>query len=205
MLMVAMDITLFSQNKEICLFMKIYPQKIFWTLDPRKFILQIFFVFPFLLYFYSFFSSSGNWPFYVHFNWTEILNGFYSINTCKAFVTPSLLNSVLGVLAWSSALRGYAVACSRAWRVCVLTCLRAWRVCVLDGFACLALSYVWRACMLACLACFCIRVLCLRAFYDACLACLTLAYSRFCLIIHFVCINQDFAIKGKLLIHVNLS
>ena len=154
MLMVAMDITLFSQNKEICLFMKIYPQKNFWTLDPRKFILQIFFVFPFLLYFYSFFFSSDNWPFYVHFNWTEILNGFYSINTCKALVTPSLLNSVLGALAWSSALRGYAVACSRAWCGCVLTCLRAWRVCVLGEFACLAFSCVWRACMLACLACF---------------------------------------------------
>ena len=137
MLMVAMDITLFSQNKEICLFMKIYPQKNFWTLDPRKFILQIFFVFPFLLYFYSFFFSSDNWPFYVHFNWTEILNGFYSINTCKALVTPSLLNSVLGALAWSSALRGYAVACSRAWCGCVLTCLRAWWVCVLGVLMCL--------------------------------------------------------------------
>ena len=202
MLMVAMDITLFSQNKEICLFMKIYPQKIFWTLDPRKFILQIFLVFPFLLYFYSYFFSSDNTSFYVHFNWTEILNGFYSINTCKALVTPCLLNSVLGALVWSSALRGYAVACSRAWRGCVLTCLRA---CVLGVFACLAFSCVWRACMLACLACFCIRVLYLRAFYDACLACLTLAYWRFCLIIHFVCINQDFTITRKLLIHVNLS
>ena len=150
MLMVAMDITLFSQNKEICLFMKIYPQKIFWTLDPRKFILQIFLVFPFLLYFNSFFFSSDNWPFYVHFNWTEILNGFYSINTCKALVTPGLLNSVLGALVWSSALRGYAVACSRAWRGCVLTCLRA---CVLGVFACLAGLRAWRSHVFDVLAC----------------------------------------------------
>ena len=166
MLMVAMDITLFSQNKEICLFMKIYPQKNFWTLDPRKFILQIFFVFPFLLYFYSFFFSSDNWPFYVHFNWTEILNGFYSINTCKALVTPSLLNSVLGALAWSSALRGYAVACSRAWRICVLMCLRAWRVCVLGGFACLAGLRAWRCHVFDVLAC----SHAWRAFVFACFA-----------------------------------
>ena len=47
------------------------------------------------------------------------------------------------------------------------------------------------------------RMLSLRASYEACLACLPLTYSRFCLIIYFVCINQDFAIKRKLLMHVN--
>ena len=61
---------------------------------------------------------------------------------------------------------------SRALRVYVLACLRVW------------LAFV-------------IRVLCLRACYDACLACLGLAYSRFCLIIYFVCMNQGFAIKRK--------
>ena len=88
----------------------------------------------------------------------------------------SLLNHVLGVL-----------ACSRAWRVCVPTCLHSYE--------------------LACLACLraCMRVLCLRASYDAYLACLPLTYSHFCLIIYFVCIDQGFAIKRKLLIHVNLS
>ena len=58
------------------------------------------------------------------------------------------------------------------------------------------------------LACFRarIRVLCLRASYHACLACLALTYSPFCLIIYFVCINQGFAVKRKLLmIHANLS
>ena len=90
---------------------------------------------------------------------------------------------------------------SRAWRARVfvcLACLRAWCVCVLT---CLH-SYE-----LACLACLraCMRVLCLRASYDACLACLPLTYSHFCLIIYFVCINQGFAFKRKLLIHVNLS
>ena len=80
---------------------------------------------------------------------------------------------------------------SRAWCACVLACL-----------ACLC-AYVLT--YLACLACFCTRVLNLRTSYDACLACSALAYSRFCLIIIFVCINQGFTIKGKLLIRVNLS
>ena len=137
MLMVAMDITLFSQNKEICLFMKIYPQKNFWTLDPRKFILQIFFVFPFLLYFYSFFFSSDNWPFYVHFNWTEILNGFYSINTCKALVTPCLARLYDPVLCVATQLRAHVLTWLRAYVLACLACLRAWRVCVLGVLMCL--------------------------------------------------------------------
>ena len=92
----------------------------------------------------------------------------------------------------------------RAWRACVLACLACLCACVLACLACL------RACVLTCLACLrawraCMHVLCLRASYDACLACLPLTYSRFCLIIYFVCINQGFAIKRKLLIHVNLS
>ena len=97
-------------------------------------------------------------------------------------------------------------ACWHAWRVCVLTCWRAWRAYVL---AC------WRAYVLACLrsyvlgvfACLhaCMCVFCLRASYDACLASLPLTCSRFCLIIYFVCINQGFAIKRKLLIYANLS
>ena len=78
-------------------------------------------------------------------------------------------------------------------RACVLACLVCLRARVLDVLAC---SRAWRACM---------HVLCLRASYDACLACLPLTYSRFCLIIYFVCISQGFAIKRKLLIHVNLS
>ena len=85
---------------------------------------------------------------------------------------------------------------SRAWRACVLACL-----------TCLACLRAWRACVLTCSACLraCMYMLCLRASYDACFACLPLTYSRFCLIIYFVCINQGFTIKRKLLIHVNLS
>ena len=153
MLMVAMDITLFSQNKEICLFMKIYPQKIFWTLDPRKFILQIFLVFPFLLYFNSFFFSSDNWPFYVHFNWTEILNGFYSINTCKALVTPCLARLYDPVLCVATQLRAHVLDVAACLRACVLgvfACLaglRAWRSHVFDVLAC---SRAWRAFVFAC-------------------------------------------------------
>ena len=127
-----------------------------------------------------------------------------------SFFQRSLLNRKLGVLACS---RAYGLAYSRAWRVCVLgvlKCLASWRAYVLACLrayviACLACSRVWHACVLACFVCLCIRVLCLRACYDAFLACLALAYSRFCLIIYFVCINQGFAIKRKLLIHVNLS
>ena len=73
---------------------------------------------------------------------------------------------------------------SRAWRACVLACFACLRACVLS--------------VLMCLACFCIRVLNLRACYAGCFAC-------FGLIIVFVCINQGFTIKGKLLIRVNLS
>ena len=57
-----------------------------------------------------------------------------------------------------------------------------------------------RVYVLACLVClraYVFGVLCLHACYDACLACLALAYSRFCLIIYFVCMNQGFAIKRK--------
>ena len=100
----------------------------------------------------------------------------------------SLLNRVLGVL-----------ACFACLRACVLTCLACLRAYVLGMPACLR---AWRARVLAC---FCTHVLNLRVCYDACLACSALAYSRFCLIIVFVCINQSFTIKGKLLIRVNLS
>ena len=61
------------------------------------------------------------------------------------------------------------------------------------------------ACVFTCLRARVVGVLCLRACYDVCLACLALAHSRFCLIIYFVWINQGFAIKRKLLTHVNLS
>ena len=97
--------------------------------------------------------------------------------------------------------------CAR--RACVLTCLACLRVCMLAYLACLR-AYVlvclraFVLCVFACL-CACIRVLCLHASYDACLAYLPLTFSRFCLIISFVRINQGFAIKRKLLIHVNLS
>ena len=86
----------------------------------------------------------------------------------------------------------------RAWRACVLACLACLRACLLTCLRAYvpACPRAWHACM---------HVLCLRASYDACLACLPLTYSRFCLIIYFVCINQGFAIKRKLLIHVNLS
>ena len=112
---------------------------------------------------------------------------------------------------------------SRAWRACVLTCLACLRAHVLGVLAC-SRTYVLgvltcfrahvrgvftclRAHVLGVLTCLraCMYTLCLRASYDACFACLPLAYSRFCLIIYFVCINQGFAIKRKLLIHVNLS
>ena len=124
----------------------------------------------------------------------------------------SLLNRVLGVL-----LRVRVLCVFTCFHACVLLRLRATvlarlRACVLS---CLACSRVWRACVLACLACFCVRVLCvltcllwwnvLLSYVFACLACLALAYSRFYLIIYFACINQGFAIKRKLLVHVNLS
>ena len=109
------------------------------------------------------------------------------------------------------------LACSRAHVLGVFACLRAGllgvfaclRACVLGMLACLR-AYVLaslRSYVLAYLACLraCIRVLCLRASYDACLACLPLTYSRFCLIIYFVCLNQGFAIKRKLLIYINLN
>ena len=122
----------------------------------------------------------------------------------------SLLNRVLGVLACSRARVLCVFTCLRAYVLSVLACLRAWHACVLACLACLR-AYVlgmpaclraWRARVLAC---FCTHVLNLRVCYDACLACSALAYSRFCLIIVFVCINQSFTIKGKLLIRVNLS
>ena len=87
----------------------------------------------------------------------------------------------------------------RVWRdrvLCVFTCLRAHVVGVL---ACL------RAYVLKCLRARVLSVLNLRACYDACLACSALAYSRFCIIFYFVCINQGFTIKRKLSIHGNLS
>ena len=89
----------------------------------------------------------------------------------------------------------------RAWRACVFACLTCLRAHVLGVLACS------RACVLTCSACLraCMYMLCLRASCDVCFAYLALTYSRFCLIIYFVCINQGFAIKRKLLIHVNLS
>ena len=100
----------------------------------------------------------------------------------------SLLNSLLGVLC--------VFACWRAYVLGMFACLCAG---VFGVFACL------RAYVLENLACLCACVLCLRASYNMSLACLSLTYSRFCLINYFVCINQGFAIKRKLLIHVNLS
>ena len=104
------------------------------------------------------------------------------------------------------------LACLCARVLCMFTCLRSH---VLGVFACLACLRAYVLGVLACLRAFvfglfgclraCIRVLCLRASYDACLACLALTYSFFCLVIYFVCINKGFAIKRKLLIHVNLS
>ena len=121
-----------------------------------------------------------------------IVTCFLAQPNCRKFLheqceSAKLRARVLGVL-----------TCLRAQVFGVLTCLPAYvlvcsRACVLK---CLACSHAWRACM---------HVLCLRASYDACLVCLPLTYSRFCLIIYFVCINQGFAIKRKLLIHVNLS
>ena len=102
----------------------------------------------------------------------------------------SLLNRMLGALARSPTLRAHAPGMLTCFRAHVLACLRA------SVLTCLARLRAWLASM---------HVLCLRASYDACLACLPLTYSRFCLIIYFVCINQGFAIKRKLLIHVNLS
>ena len=106
------------------------------------------------------------------------------------------------MLAYSGALRVWVLrvfACLLAGVLGVFACLHAY---VLGVFVCL------RACVLTCLRSYkraCARVPCLRASYDACLACLPLTNSRFFLIIYFVCINKGFAIKRKLLIHVNLS
>ena len=107
---------------------------------------------------------------------TQTLLSFsFRIDYCIS-VFSSLVNRVLGVL-------------------CMVTCLTSLRAYVLPCLACLAYSCAWRASVLTRLTCFSIRVLCLRACYDACLACLALAYLRVCLIIYFVCINQGFAIK----------
>ena len=137
------------------------------------------------------------------------------------FIFLSLLNRMLGVLPCSRALRVYVLACSRAWCVCVLPCLVCLRVSVLTCFraSMLPCFRAWRAYVLACLSCLaCLRasrahvlgVLCVLTcllWWNVLLSSLflCLAYSRFCLIIYFVCINQGFAIKRKLLIHVNLS
>ena len=103
------------------------------------------------------------------------------------------------VLACFACLRASVLTCLACLRTCVLTCLACLRAYVLTCLACL------RVCVLACLPA-CMHVLCLRASYDdTCLACLPLTYSRFCLIIYFVCINQGLAIKRKLLIDVTLS
>ena len=109
------------------------------------------------------------------------------LNLLKIFQKWSLLNRMLGML-----------ACSH---VCVLTCLACLHACVLGVFACLRPGMLG---MFVCL-CACMSVLCLRASYDVCLACLPLMYPCFCLIIYFVCINQGFAIKRKLLIYANFS
>ena len=111
------------------------------------------------------------------------------------------------------------LGCLCAYKLSVLACLRAY---VLGMLAC---YHAWHACKLLCLACLRARAFdvfaCSRAscafvfayftFLRVCvlsvlvLPCLALAYSRFCLIIYFGSINQGFAIKRKLLIHVNLS
>ena len=102
---------------------------------------------------------------------------------------------------WPSLLIESAKSCARrACALCVFACLRA---CVLTCLACLRAGvfgvFAWlRVCVFVCLVC-------LHAYVLACLACLPLTYSRFCLIIYFLCINQGFAIKRKLLIHVHLS
>ena len=125
----------------------------------------------------------------------RVLACFLCLRACVPTCLACLRATTLGML-----------ACLRA---CVLECLSA---CVLTCWAC---SRVWRACVLTCLACFYVRVLgvlacllwwnVLLSYVFACLACLALAHSRFCLIIYFVCINQGFVIERKLLIHVNLS
>ena len=116
------------------------------------------------------------------------------------FTESKLLHTYIS---WESAKsRAWCAWCSRALPVYELAYSRAWRACVLTCLACLR-AYVLG--VPACLTCFCTRVFKLRACYDACLTCSALAYSRFCLIIVFVCTNQGFTIKGKLLIHVNLS
>ena len=114
----------------------------------------------------------------------------------------SLLNRVLGVLSCFACLRACVLTCLACLRAYALTWLVCLRSCVFGVFACLR---AWRGCVLACLSYFCTRVLNLSACYDACLSCSALAYSRFCQIIVFVCINQGFAVKRKLLIRVNLS
>ena len=117
---------------------------------------------------------------------------------CVKFLFRSLLNHVLGVLACFVCLCVGVLTCLACLRVYVLACLA--RLCAYV-FACLrARELVVLTCLGACM-----RMLCLRASYNVCLACLPLTYSRFCLIIYFVCINQGFAIKRKLLIYVNLS
>ena len=88
-------------------------------------------------------------------------------------------------MAFVRALRVYVLACSPAWWVCVLTCLACLLACVLGVLVWLMYLRVRVVGVL------CIRLLCLHACYDACLACLALAYSCFCLI-YFVCINQGF-------------
>ena len=112
----------------------------------------------------------------------------------------------------SHALHAVVLACLACLCACMLTCLACFRAYLL---ACLACLHVWCACMLAYFACFCVCMLSvlmcllwwnvLLSYVFACLACLAFVYSRFCLIIYFVCINQVFSIKRKLLIHVNLT
>ena len=96
-------------------------------------------------------------------------------------------------------------ACLRAGVLCVLACLACLPAYVLGVLACLRTSVLGVLACLTCLRARLLGVLYLRACYDARLACLALAYSRFCLIIYFVCINQGFAVNRKLLIHENLS
>ena len=111
---------------------------------------------------------------------------FVSYKLNKKLKNSIYLNA-MSESAKSRAWRGYVLACSRAWRVYMLTCLRA----------CLTCLRAWRA-----------RVLSVLLYSHASLTWrthLALAYSCFCLIIYFVYINQDFAIKTKLLIYVDLS
>ena len=111
----------------------------------------------------------------------------------------SLLNRVLGVLG------ARALCLFTSLRTHVLGVLACLRACVLGVLTCLACLRAYVLGVPACLACFCTRVFNLRACYDARWTCSALAYSHFCLIIVFVCTNQGFTIKRKLLIHVNLS